>query len=51
MRHVTFDLEPDISVNCHFFAALALGYATYRTAEKRHEQLKRKNPEDYINDQ
>lgn len=34
-----------------FIVALALGYLVYDQVEKRHEQLMRKNPADYENDQ
>lgn len=38
-------------LNFLFISALALGYLVYDQVEKKHEQLMRKNPADYENDQ
>lgn len=38
-------------LNVLLIAALALGYLVYDQVEKRHQQLMRKNPADYENDQ
>lgn len=40
------------SILCYtFIVAFAIGYLIYDQVEKRHEQLMRKNPADYENDQ